>query len=374
MKKSYLALAVVGAAATGASAQSSVTLFGVVDMSVRYVNNDEATWQLAQDGMSSSRLGFRGVEDLGGGLKASFWLEGALGPDTGTGASSFGSGNTTGPGAFMFRRRSTLSLSNQWGELRLGRDYTPTFWNIGVFDPFGVVGVGNAGNLYLGAELRSVSSSGDAFGTLVRANNTVQYILPNGQFGPGLYGQFMVAAGESAALNKYYGGRIGYASGPFDVAAAYGWTAVDVADTLSMTNWNLGGSWNFGAFGKVSAYYGQLEVEVPIGGKVDQQNWYVGYVIPYGQWNFKASYGGVNQGGNPTATSTFEGNDASQWAVGFDYNLSKRTAFYATVASINNAGPSGTRTGTAYTVSGTGSALSRGNSSTGGEVGIKHSF
>jgi predicted porin len=374
MKKSFLALAVVGTTATGAWAQSSVTLFGVVDMSVRYVDNDEATWQLAQDGMSSSRLGFRGLEDLGGGLKASFWLEGALGPDTGTGASSFGSGNTTGPGAFMFRRRSTLSLSNQWGELRLGRDYTPTFWNIGVFDPFGVVGVGNAGNLYLGAELRSVSSAGDAFGTLVRANNTVQYILPNGQFGPGLYGQFMVAAGENAALNKYYGGRIGYASGPFDVAAAYGWTAVDAADTLSMTNWNLGGSWNFGTFGKVSAYYGQLEVDVPIGGKVDQQNWYVGYVIPFGQWNFKASYGGVNQGGNPTATSTFEGNDASQWAIGFDYNLSKRTAIYGTVSSIDNASTSGTRTGTAYTVSGTGSALSRGNSSTGGEVGIKHSF
>jgi hypothetical protein len=258
--------------------------------------------------------------------------------------------------------------------LRLGRDYTPTFWNIGVFDPFGVVGVGNAGNLYLGAELRSVSSSGDAFGTLVRANNTVQYILPNGQFGPGLYGQFMVAAGENAALNKYYGGRIGYASGPFDVAAAYGWTAVDAADTLSMTNWNLGGSWNFGAFGKVSAYYGQLEVDVPLGGQVDQQNWYVGYALPFGQWNFKASYGGVNQGGNPTATSTFEGNDASQWAIGFDYNLSKRTAIYGTVSSIDNASPSGTRTGTAYTVSGTGSALSRGNSSTGGEVGIKHSF
>src|SRR5512137_1852988 len=175
MKKSALALAVLGAFAGAASAQSSVTLFGVVDVNMRYVNNDSTAYSLSQDGMASSRLGFRGVEDLGGGMKASFWLEGALGPDTGTGTSSYGSGSTTGPGGLMFRRRSTVSLSNQWGELRLGRDYTPTFWNWTVFDPFGTNGVGAATNLVLGAELASQTSGGDAFGTLVRANNTVQY-------------------------------------------------------------------------------------------------------------------------------------------------------------------------------------------------------
>ena len=74
MKKSLLALAVLGAFAGVASAQSSVTLFGVVDLNLRYVNNDRGTqYQMNQEGISSSRLGFRGVEDLGGGMTASFW-------------------------------------------------------------------------------------------------------------------------------------------------------------------------------------------------------------------------------------------------------------------------------------------------------------
>ena len=95
MKKSLIALAALGSIASVAQAQSSVTMFGVVDLNVRYVKNDETTYSLGQDGMASSRLGFRGVEDLGGGLKASFWLEAALGPDTGRGSASFGNGTTT---------------------------------------------------------------------------------------------------------------------------------------------------------------------------------------------------------------------------------------------------------------------------------------
>jgi predicted porin len=373
MKKSVLALAVLGTFAGVASAQSSVTMFGVVDLNLSYINNNDATYSMGQDGMASSRLGFRGVEDLGGGLKASFWLEGALGPDTGTGTSSFGNGNS-GNSFFQFRRRSTLSLSNQWGELRLGRDYTPTFWNWTVFDPFGTNGVGAATNLVLGAELRSVTSAGDAFGTLVRANNMIQYILPNGVFGPGLYGQLSLAAGENAALNKFWGGRIGYAAGPFDVAGSYGQTAVDAADTQTMTNWNIAGSWNFGAIGKFSAFYGQISVDVPapVGGSVESKNWFIGYVVPFGQWNFKASYGGVNQSGIAGAAN-FNGNDASQWALGADYNLSKRTALYGTVSQINNGGPSGASLGTAYTVAST-SPLNRGTSSSGLQLGIRHSF
>ena len=129
MHRPLLSLAALAALTGGAQAQSSVTVFGLVDLNVRYVKNDQATWQLGQDGMAGSRIGFRGVEDMGGGLKASFWLEGQLGPDTGSGNNSFGNGGQ----AFAFLRRSTLSLSNRWGELRLGRDYTPPFWNIGVF-------------------------------------------------------------------------------------------------------------------------------------------------------------------------------------------------------------------------------------------------
>lgn len=368
MKKSVFALAALGAFAGAASAQSSVTLFGVVDLNVRYVNNDTvngsfSTTQLAQDGMASSRLGFRGVEDLGGGLKASFWLEGALGPDTGLGSSSVGNGDRAAQG-YVFQRRSTLSLSNQWGELRMGRDYTPTFWNWTVYDPFGTNGVGAATNLGLGAELRGTATAGNAFGTLVRANNTIQYILPAGQFGPGLYGQIMYAFGENAALNKYWGGRIGYAAGPFDIAVAYGDTDVNVSGTSTMQNFNIGGAWNFG-FMKLTGFFGQIKVDGLAAGDVKQQNWYVGGAVPFGQWNFKLSYGGINQDG---ANTVVKGNDAAQWAIGADYNLSKRTAIYATVSGISN------DRGATYSVAPSSVNPSGGFNSTGGEIGVRHSF
>ena len=101
-----------------------------------------------------------------------------------------------------------------------------------MFDPFGTVGVGAATNLALGSDLQA-ALAGTTYGTLVRANNMVAYILPAGQFGPGLYGQVQMAAGEGAQGNKYWGGRIGYAAGPFDVAGSYGVTdCLDVRDAL----------------------------------------------------------------------------------------------------------------------------------------------
>ena len=132
MKKSLIALAVM-AAAGAASAQSSVTLFGIVDVNYNYVKGDGNghVSSLTDSGYNSSRLGFRGTEDLGGGMSASFWLEAALQNDNGN------------AGGLFFQRRSTVSLAGNWGELRLGRDYVPTFWNMTVFDPFGTNGVGS---------------------------------------------------------------------------------------------------------------------------------------------------------------------------------------------------------------------------------------
>ena len=364
MKKSVLALAALGAFAGAASAQSSVTMFGVVDLGVRTVSNNDRVYGMSTDGMSSSRLGFRGTEDLGGGLKAGFWLEMGIAPDTGKSNGAGNWGNGAADNQLFFNRRSTVSLSNQWGELRLGRDYTATFWSWTVFDPFGTNGVGAATNIAL-SSAEQANLAGGTYGTLVRANNTVQYILPNGQFGPGVYGQVMAAAGENAPANKYYGGRIGYAAGPFDVAAAYGYTYVDAAGNVTAPNWNLGGSWNFG-LAKVSAFYGSLEINGLPGGDAKQDNWFVGVAAPIGQWNVKASYGGVKQSGGLAGIS-LDDNDASQVAAGVDYNLSKRTALYATASWINN-------NNTAYAVTGFASPLTRGNNSSGGEVGIRHIF
>ena len=178
MKKSLLALAALSAFAGGALAQSSVTLFGIVDLNGRNVKNGGTdAYSMSTDGNASSRLGFRGVEDLGGGLRAGFWLEAGLGADGGTIGGGNGGANANAGGtvpnaatcttnlltgaiscpptlntassasASFFNRRSTVSLLGGFGEIRLGRDYTPTFWNHTVFDVFGTNGVASATNL-----------------------------------------------------------------------------------------------------------------------------------------------------------------------------------------------------------------------------------
>jgi predicted porin len=359
MKKSLLALAVLGAFAGVASAQSSVTLFGVVDVAGRYVSNGAGKqYQLAQDGIASSRIGFRGTEDLGGGLTASFWLEGGINPDTGTiGVTGINGGANNA--AQLFQRRSTASLAGGWGELRLGRDYTATFWNATIFDPFGTNGVGSSGNLYL---VVPGVPTGGGYGTLVRDNNIIGYFLPSGIAG-GLYGQLQYGLGENVPGQRYWGGRLGYAAGPFNVAGAYGVT--QVTNNVDGRNYNFGGSWNF-SFMTLSAYYGRLNIS-----DASQNNWYIGAVAPMGLWNFKGSYGQVNRTGHIGALNV-DGQKANQFALGADYNLSKRTALYGTYSYLNNS------SGAAFTVAplinwAAGGAQANANSQ-GFEVGIKHSF
>ncbi len=349
LNRKQVTLAALAAFVSGASAQSSVTLFGVVDLNGRWLdNNGVRQYSMSQDGLSPSRLGFRGVEDMGGGLKAGFWLEAPLNPDIGN----------SGVG-FFFTRRSTVSLSsNAWGEVRLGRDETATYYNTGHFDPFGDTGIGAAGNLTVRPP---AVPFGGAYDTLVRANNMVGYFTPADLLG-GLYGLLQVAAGENTYGNKFFGGRLGYAAGPFDVNVGYGQTLV-AYDTYA-DNFNLGGSWVVGPV-KVSGFYGRISV-------VDdkQDNWFVGGSMPLGQWTLRASYGHVARSG--TSPDNVEGQKADQLAVGVVYWLSKRTALYGTYSTLNNKGGASFIVGSFANVPG-GGAVANGDSQ-GAEFGLMHSF
>lgn len=348
MKKSLFALAALTAFAGVASAQSSVTLFGVVDLNARNVKNgSNSVKSLSTDGNASSRLGFRGVEDLGGGLRAGFWIEGAITPDTG------GTGQT-------WQRRSTVSLLGGFGEVRLGRDYTPTFWNHTVFDPFGTNGVGSQTNLMTQYGQTTMLSGGAT--TLVRANNTIGYFLP--AIG-GVYGQVQVAAGEGTAGNKYIGGRVGYAGGPVNVAFAVAKTEIN--GTTDMNAMNVGASFNMG-FMTLMGQWHKYKVDFTAPGvDVDQTNIMIGAVVPFGASSLKASYG--------KASSTGTTRDGTQIAVGYLYDLSKRTTLYTHFSKISNA--TGARFAVAGAASG-GSPVFGGTSakpgSTGYEFGVRHSF
>ena len=147
MKKRLLVLAALGFVGA-ASAQSSVTLFGVLDADVsHYSQGGLSRTMLGSSGSTPSQLGFRGTEDLGGGLSANFWLEAALLNDSGAGAA-------TG-GGLSFSRRSTVSLAGDFGEIRLGRDFSPSYWNHVMFSAFGTVGPGAGSSITRGAQTLS---------------------------------------------------------------------------------------------------------------------------------------------------------------------------------------------------------------------------
>lgn len=395
MKRSLLALAALTAFAGAASAQSSVTLFGIVDVNARNVKNGSNgdISGLNTDGNASSRLGFRGVEDLGGGLRAGFWLEAAVTADNGTigggnGGATANAASTVDPksctantttgvitcpaatntasassGGF-FNRRSTVSLLGNFGEVRLGRDYIPTFWNHTVFDVFGTNGVASATNLITVAP--GVAPFGTAQ-TLVRANNAIGYFLP--QLG-GFYGQITVAAGEKQVPgNKYTGGRFGYGAGPFNAAIAYGVTEQPEAALGDIKAMNIGASWAF-SFMTLMGQYNKYEQEASgtTTAKLqkDLENYSLGVIVPFGASSIKASYG-------ETKFKDGAGNEpkATQIGLGYLYDLSKRTTLYVHYSQIDN------DAGLAF-IAGTGgpatTGLTNGFKSTGYEFGIRHSF
>lgn len=380
MKKSLLALAALTAFAGVASAQSSVTLFGVVDLNARNVKNGSAgsLKTLSTDGLASTRFGVRGVEDLGGGLRAGFWLEAGFGADTAGGASAGtdASGNRIGTGGLVFNRRATLSLLGGFGEVRLGRDYTPTFWNHTIFDPFGTNGVASQTNLITPAAGASGSNttrvlgytsnginSGTSTGTVVRADNSIGYFLPT--MG-GLYGQVMIAAGEGFTGAKYIGGRFGYSAGPINVAVAVGRTEVTSSADLSAVN--FGGSWNLG-FATLMAQFHTYEADRTgaAGFTLDRSldNWMIGAVMPMGASSFKFSY--AKSSGE--FSDTVRDGDATQLGLGYQYDLSKRTALYANYSRVKN------NNGARFYASGSGPLNAGTNfTSTGYEFGVRHSF
>lgn len=376
MKKSLLALAALTAFAGAASAQSTVTIWGVVDAAVSKgsVSGGNSVTRLVGSGISSSQLGFRGSEDMGGGLRANFWLEAALANDDGQGGASNANNQavpafnaTTGANApvragtqgLTFARRSTVSLSGGFGEIRLGRDYTPQFWNWTVYDPFGTNGVGT--NRAMLSSVAVGAAYGGTGGTAVRASNSVTYLFnhaANATYaagGNGLHAAVQMYYGEnvSSAANKSDGNgngiRIGYNAGPLSVAFGAGQTKMLNAN-MRMTN--------FGAAYDMKVVRVMAQLTKDKAGAVSGDGMLLGLTAPMGAGLLRASY------------STYENNttkaESKQTAIGYVHNLSKRTRAYATYARVGNSGGAAASLGGATGVAN--------KSSTGLDIGMTHSF
>lgn len=350
--KSFVVGALAASIASAAVAQSSVTLFGIVDAAVQKGRGSIASrTQLVNSGHNSSRLGFRGTEDLGGGMSASFWLEAGLNNDDGSGVVTSANNQTTGSGGggLTFNRRSTVSLASTLGELRLGRDFTPQYWSLATFDPFGTTGLGG-----------TMTFSGIITGlTSIRASNSIGYFLP-ANLG-GFYGQAQYYLGENGSAaaatendGTGYGLRLGYAAGPLNVAIATGHTKYAAGNVRQN---NIGGTWNFGV-ARLFAHYSWDRA-----GARDAKGWLLGAQIPVGPHEVRTSYSTYKADPNVVAAASPE---ARKVAIAYVHNLSKRTAVYTTFARLRNEGGSARGLG--------GATTAPNGTSTGYDVGIRHAF
>ncbi len=408
MKKTLVAMAALAAIGT-ASAQSSVTVFGVLDTSYSINNGSVSDVRgIAYGNLSTSRIGFRGIEDIGGGLKAGFWLESEFDGSSGAGQSGTSLDNTAaavgGANGLTFGRRSTVSIFGPFGEFRIGRDFVPTYANESQFSATGRVGVAS-----------SIITQVNVVGTTrSRASNGIQYVLPSNL--GGFYGEATIAFGEQADNagtpagagednGNYLGARIGFKTGPFDISVSAGKTdqtralgglitAANASDDRSVVN--AGVSYDFGVvklFGLYSVQkrdntvadgigWSTAGLVATAGADLEAKAYAIGATVPFGKSSFKVGYSSLDlENGLGVGTEP----SADKLAFTYQYDLSKRTALYASYARVKNKdSAAGAPATTGLTAGGGSSIRQRGlggvaqtsttSSSTGFDFGIRHNF
>lgn len=328
MKKSLLALAVLGTAAGAASAQSSVTVYGRVDLSFAQ-RADSVEDKEIRNG-SGSRLGFRGVEDLGGGLKALFQFEHRFNADTGTQSTNN-----------FWEGKSVVGLEGAFGRVLLGREENPAYtYGQTPADPWGtdtvaanttIINGGIGTTRYSDSVNYRFSAAGFTFGAQI-AEAATNVPATSG------------ATTGNPAEDKPYSVGLGYAAGPFAVGIGY----ENPADTDD--NWTSGFvSYNLG-FLKLGGFYGSGKNAAAQ--KIE--SYLVSATAPIGGGELRASYG-ERKNKNLATNQKLD----KQFGLGYHYALSKRTTIYADYVNenrdgIDNAVPS--------------------RESNGYDLGIKHNF
>jgi len=425
MQKKIIALAVAGLVSGAAFAQNNVTIYGVADAGLEVGNYGDGYKTRIQSGQSAgSRLGFKGEEALGNGLKAIWTLEMGVSYDNGqstthttnTASSANGVGtasvsaanggaNVTN-GNSIFQRQSFAGLaSDKLGQVTFGRQYTPGFYVKAKADAFGLGMGGTANNTWV--KLAAFTPD--------RLENEVQYLTPNfSGFQAGLgyssgnevYNSSGTTAittttstqatsaskktGQTwAALATYqgYGFDVGFAY--HDVKGAVGATALGLATTATYTGaqdqnaktrgYVLGGNYDFKVAKVFAGYASGKSTRSGTASATDGDNlsrgnvWNLGVKVPFGAHSVTAQYSRFND--KMTADADF-----TVWGLGYEYAMSKRTALYAGYAHGTN---KNNGLSTLNTAVNTGMAITS-NSASGGSglgydpsvynFGMRHSF
>lgn len=350
MKKIHLAPLLVGCACVGAHAQTSVTLYGVLDTGIEFVNHASAKGgdlvQESSGGLSNSRFGFKGTEDLGGGNSAFFILEAGIDSNNGAPASS----------GILFNRTAEVGLANAYGAVSLGLQYTAMYDILEDFDPM----------IYAPHYTWfPTTGSADDFSFKARLNNTVKYV---GHFD----GLTAIAdysfGGDAGSLQSdaAYGAGLRYDIGSFSAAAAYDYRNGTITTGGSWTktsNWSVSAMDTMGRATLTGGYEHYLNE--PIAGAATT----AGLLFAGTRYQVTPAY-------KLTLAYYYQINDTAKvsnsWmgVLNNDYALSKRTDVYATLAYAQS-----TRNGNgSYTPVGVTDATAFDDNQTGIMIGIRHRF
>lgn len=310
------------------SAQSQVHVFGIVDLYAAHASGGAVSrTRLESGGSADSRFGFRGVEDLGGGLSARFVLEAGFSADTGH----------EGATPISFARQSFLGLSGAWGSLDLGRMYTPMFTAMSRADPFALNTDFSPMNLGAPSFPLPAATSGAAAPRpfAPRGSNMIRYRSPASR---GVVLDLAYAPGEAAAPSErsaeLYGGSLGWKHGAWWVAYAFqsarsGTATQPVAQPVATRYQSLSATYEATERLRLSAIVSHSQTRgsaAPAGKQWSVGlNWRVG-----GPSTVLAGFGHRRLDGNPESRRT--------WTLGYEHALSRRTAAYARLLHASDHG------------------------------------
>ena len=311
MKKTIIALVALGAMADIAHAQSNVEIYGLFDLALTkkdvntgtaYSSNGPSTPsassptsdKLMMSQKYSSRIGFRGTEELGGGLKATFQLEKRFNPYDGSNASSTG---------LDFEGASNVGLAGNFGAVRLGRVNNPLDETMRTFDPFAEFGVAS----------RIMTKV-----AYLRQSSTARYDSPTVSGFSGTAAYQLESTTTTAASNAGYTALAKYNNGPVALAAGYD----KRADSSDSDQWSIAGAYAFGP-ARVSLIYDGSTLKSESAQDIDQKNWLLGLAYRIGAGTANASFQHLKwEQGSTDRTD-------KRYGLGYTHDLSKRTSVYA---------------------------------------------
>ena len=307
MQKKLIALAVAGLMSAPAFAQSNVTVYGVADAYMAFGSSGKNDLRGIQSGgLSGSRLGFKGSEDLGNGLKAVFVLEQGFDIDNGQASSTR-----------QFHRQSYVGLSSSYGTVSLGRQYAPGY----DFQYDALASAAISPQAVLSGGMKSTIQPAST----ARWDNSVAY---NATFGAvkarAIYalGATEVATSDVSG-DDAYGLGLEYANGPVKVGAVYQGVKSNAAAKKDAKEWLVGGSYDFGVVSLAGSYQAAKNLNNADG--IDAKLWQLGVIVPVTTaGNVHVAYGRatVDQAAGGDA-------DSNSWTVAYTHAMSKRTTLYA---------------------------------------------